>query len=144
MMKKDVALTPHIETQQRGPASVLVYGRDAQLLETRRWVLEHAGMKVTTTTDLGQMESILVNEAIDLFILCHTLSPEEGDLCLMKVHTLRPTIKKLVLTANTPLGSLGPREPQISAFDGPKTLLSQVERLLGAYSKAVPSLILPY
>ena len=94
-MKKNLAHSPPIAPEQSAPASVLIYGRDAQLLETRRWVLEHAGMKVTTTTDLGEMESILVNEAIDLFILCHTLSPEEGDLCLMKVHALKPTMKSL-------------------------------------------------
>jgi len=133
-MNKDLALASHMTPEQSGPATVLVYGRNAQLLETRRWVLERAGMKVTTTTDLGEMERILVNETIDLFILCHTLSPEEGDICLMKAHALRPAMKKLVLTANTPLGSLGPRETKVSAFDGPKTLLSEVERLLGAHS----------
>ena len=129
-MEQELALASNLEPEEYKPASILVYGRDAQLLETRRWVLEHAGMKVTTTTDLGEMESILVNEAIDLFILCHTLSPEEGDLCLMKAQALRPAMKKLVLTANTPLGSLGPREVRVSAFDGPKALVSGVEDLL--------------
>jgi len=91
-------------------------------------------MKVTTTTDLGEVEGIMVNEAIDLFILCHTLSPEEGDLCLMKADALRPAMKKLVLTKNTPVESFGPSEAKVSAFDGPKTLISEVKRLLGAHS----------
>jgi len=132
-MNKDLALASHITLEHDEPASILVYGRNAELLETRRWVLERTGMKVTTTTDLDEMEDMLVNEVIDLFILCHTLSPEEGDICLMKVHALRPAMKKLVLTANTPLGSLGPLEARVSAFDGPKTLMSEVERLLGAH-----------
>jgi hypothetical protein len=134
VMEKDVTLTPHTGSKQDAPAAILVYGRDAELLETRRWVLERAGMKVITVTDLAQAENILLNEAIDLFILCHTLSPEEGDLCLMKAQILRPEMKKLVLTANTPLGSLGPHEPKVSAFGGPKSLLFEVEKILGTLS----------
>jgi DNA-binding NtrC family response regulator len=133
-MQNNSAPVSPLEQEHGEPASILVYGRDAQLLETRRWILERAGMKVTITTDLGEVAGILVNEAIDLFILCHTLSPEEGDICLMNAHALRPAMKKLILTANTPLGSLGSHEVKVSAFDGPKTLISEVERLLGARS----------
>jgi len=110
------------------------------LLETRRWVLERARMKVITTTDSTEAEHLLVNQVIDLLILCHTLSPTEGDVFLMKAQALRPNVKKLVLTANTPLGSLGLGEARVSAFDGPKTLLSEVERLLGVHANR-PSLV---
>ncbi len=133
-MEKDLVLPPHGEPELAELASILIYGRDAQLLETRRWVLEGAGMQITTTTELSDVEGILVNEAIDLFILCHTLSPEEGDLCLIKAKALRPAMKRLVLTANTPLGSLGPREAKVSAFDGAKTLVLTVKRLLAENS----------
>lgn len=65
----------------------LIYGRDAQLLETRGWVLERAGMSVSTATKLAQVEHFLTTEQVDLFILCHTLTPEEGTFALRK-HTL--------------------------------------------------------
>ncbi|WP_396272063.1 helix-turn-helix domain-containing protein [Granulicella arctica] len=37
--------------EQGEPAAILVYGRDDRLLETRRWVLKRAGLKVRTTTE---------------------------------------------------------------------------------------------
>jgi len=132
VMENTSATSPQIGSDQDRPAFILVYGRSALLLETRRWVLERAGMKVKTATRLSEVEEMLVGEAIDLFILCHTLSPEEGDHCLMKASALRPAMKKLVLTANTPLGSLGPRETRVSAFSGPKVLVSEVEKLVRA------------
>jgi DNA-binding NtrC family response regulator len=132
-MQKDLELAEQSKAKKGKPALILVYGKDAHLLETRRWILEGAGMKVTTTTKFSEVEGILREEAIDLFLLCHTLSPEEGDFCLTKATALRPAMKKLVLTANTPLGPLGSREEKISAFDGPKTLMSAVQKILGAY-----------
>jgi hypothetical protein len=132
-MQKDLALPANKKAEKGEPAFILVFGRDAQLLETRRWLLEGAGMKVTTTTEMVEVDTLLSHEDIDLLILCHTLSPDEGDVCLVKAHALRPAMKKLVLTANTPLGSLGPREARVSAFDGPKTLISAVQKLLGAH-----------
>jgi len=120
-------------------AAVLIYGRDHRLLETRRWVLERAGLTVRTTVELSDIEEILASQTIDLFILCHTLSPEESDVVLAKAHTLRPDMKYLVLTANTPLGSLGSREEFVSAFEGPRTLLAVVERLLTAPVTPTPN-----
>jgi len=110
--------------------AVLVYGRDAHLIDTRRWVLEHAGIRATTATEWQDAQRILTAEPIDLFILCHTLSPEESDHAIATAHALRPAMKLLVLTANTPLGSLGRHEKVISAFSGPRTLVAAVETLL--------------
>ena len=118
--------------EQGVSAAILVYGRDDRLLETRRWVLERAGLKVCTATELSAVEQVLATEPIVLFVLCHTLSPEESDASLLKAHALRPQMKNLVLTANTPLGSLGSREEVVSAFEGPRTLLAAVERRLAA------------
>ncbi|WP_263385634.1 hypothetical protein [Granulicella arctica] len=112
--------------------NVLVYGRDHRLLETRRWVLEQAGMKVITATEGSHVEQTLATQSIDIFILCHTLSPEESDAALLIASVLRPEMKNLVLTANTPLGSLGSHEQIVSAFEGPRGLLAVVERLLTA------------
>jgi DNA-binding NtrC family response regulator len=124
--------------EQGESAAILVYGRDDRLLETRRWVLERSGLKVCTTTELSDVEQILATEPIVLFVLCHTLSPEESDASLLKAHALRPQMKNLVLTANTPLGSLGSREEVVSAFEGPRTLLAAVERLLAAATLDLP------
>ena len=93
-------------------------------------------MRVSTTTARADLERILRAENIDVFVLCHTLSPKEGDLCLVQAHALRPAMKTLVLTANTPLGPLGSRQVQVSAFDGPKVLLAAIKDLVEA--KSIP------
>lgn len=110
--------------------SILVYGRDPRLLDTRRWVLEKAGYRVLTVQTLSEAERMAAVEPISLFLLCHTLPIEDCQKALAAANTIRPEMKLLLMTANTPLCSQGPDERVLSAFDGPKALIGAVQELL--------------
>lgn len=110
--------------------SILVYGRDASLLDTRSWVLERAGYRVLTALSLVEAERIAAVEPISLFLLCHSLSVEDCENALTAASTIQPEMKRLLMTANTPLPSLDPNDRVISAFDGPKKLVAAVHGLV--------------
>ena len=110
--------------------SILVYGRDHRLLETRGWVLEQAGYRVLTALTLAEAERIAEIETVGLLLLCHSLSVEDYEKALTAVSTIHPDIKRLLMTANTPLCPLSPDDRVLSAFDGPRALVAAVHELV--------------
>jgi len=56
-------------------AGVLIFGHDAALLETRRLVLNRGGFQVWIATKGTEAVEVLLNEPIDLFILCESPPP---------------------------------------------------------------------
>jgi DNA-binding response OmpR family regulator len=111
-------------------ASILVYGHEARLLETRRWVLEKAGFGVQVTMELQELERLTVNQGPDLLILCHTLSVNDCGEVLQRARELRPEMKVLLLTKHFPVSPEGAEVEVLSAFIGPKVLLATVEKVL--------------
>ena len=112
-------------------ASILVYGHEARLLVTRRWVLEKAGFAVHATTDLREaMER--VEQGTALLILCHTLSGEDSKRVLAEARGRRPETKVLILTTHRPVEREDDGVEILSAFIGPRVLLAAVEKALGA------------
>ena len=110
--------------------TILVYGRDHRLLETRGWVLEQAGYRVLTALTLAEVERIAASESIDLLLLCHSLSVEDSEKALIAVSATHPEMKRLLMTANTPLCPIGENDRVLSAFDGPKALAAAVYELV--------------
>jgi len=111
--------------------SILIYGRDRKLLETRRWVLETAGFQVSTTAKPTEVYQAMVAQHIDLFILCHTLSAEDQGTALATAHALRPGMKNLVLVEDTFESHLDPRDTILSAFATPTVLIGAVQKIVG-------------
>ncbi|MGF7179035.1 DNA-binding NtrC family response regulator [Tunturiibacter psychrotolerans] len=111
------------------PISVLVFGRDARLLETRRWLLEAAGYRVRTTAEYPEAIRILDAANIRLLILCHTLSTEECGRVLTSVHRSQ-ALKTLALTA----GMCGCHDRMgtevLDAMEGPAKFVSTVDKLV--------------
>jgi DNA-binding response OmpR family regulator len=112
------------------PPSILIYGRDYDLLETRRLVLQKAGFQAWTVTNLADAEKITVTQPSDLLILCHSLSVEECEKALAMSHSRQPGMKNLVLMGAAPVRKLGQNDELMSSFDGPKALIATVNRLL--------------
>ena len=109
--------------------SILMYGRDAHLLETRAWVLEQAGHRVRTALNLDTLKRMLSAEHTDLLVLCHSLSMEEcGRSIAFTVPW--PRTKSLILTA----GPKGCHDQIMGAvidtMDGPAKLVSVVRELV--------------
>ena len=84
------------------PPSILIYGRDDDLLETRRLVLQQAGFQAWTVTNLADAEKITIMRPGGLLILCHSLSIEECEKALAMAHSRQAGMRNLVLMGTTP------------------------------------------
>jgi DNA-binding response OmpR family regulator len=112
--------------------SILVYGHETGLLETRKWVLEKAGFAVHATTDFPQAIERVERQGPALLILCHTLSGRDREGVLSWTRARRPETKVLVLTTHLPVAQVGQGVEVLSAFIDPRVLLAAVERALGS------------
>jgi DNA-binding NtrC family response regulator len=98
------------------PAHILLYGRDRDLLESRCLVLESAGFKASTATELRAVEQRIGKEHLDLLIICYTISREARERVLAAIHAIQPDLRSLVLTETD--------------FKVAKALISAAERAL--------------
>ena len=111
--------------------SILIYGRDARLLETRKWVLQSRGYRVVTIPSLADIDLLPLAPPFALLILCHTLPAEEAEAATALASLRWPAIKALVMTidkSRSPTGLLG---QLLHTMGGPTNLLSQVGALVG-------------
>ena len=120
-------------------ARILLIGRAPILLKTRCQVLQGSGFDVVTVTEVGDAGQVMSSVPIDLFILCHTLSPGERERALSTARSLRPEIKRLILEP------FATREAESAAFfqenvlaplQGPAGLLAKVSEILGISPEA--------
>jgi DNA-binding NtrC family response regulator len=109
---------------------ILIFGRDPRLLETRAWLLIRTGAVVLSATSLTEVEKTVAIRKISLLVICHSVAPEDCETVLAAVNELQPCMKKLLMTADTPLLSLGQAERTQSAFEGPAALLQTVQTML--------------
>ena len=110
--------------------TVLIYGRDRILLETRSWMLQRAGYKVSIAMELAEAEQVLSSEKVVLSILCHTLSSEQRSKTIAKAEELWPNMKKLLLTASSFPSIEGTAEEIFHTSAGPGALVATVNRLM--------------
>jgi hypothetical protein len=108
---------------------VLIYGQDKTLLETRQWVLEHAGFAVTGSTDLTAIEAYLAAKTFAVFVLCHSLTATDRVSALACSHAQSSDIKNLVLATALPLPAHH-RDIILSAYLSPKALIDAVSTLV--------------
>jgi hypothetical protein len=124
----------------KGPQiSILLYGQDAHLLETRKWVLQSRGYRVLTVLQLSEIELLPLTPAFALLIRCHSLSDAEGEAATALASARWPAIKSLILTADksrSPTGLLG---QLLHTMGGPANLLAQVAELVGRGSAPAKS-----
>ncbi|MGI4826896.1 MAG: hypothetical protein ACRYFU_01695 [Janthinobacterium lividum] len=111
------------------PTSVLVYGRDSSLLDTRRWVLERAGYRVLTVQTLAEAKHLAATEPVSILLLCHSLSVQDCEDALAVADSIRPEIRRLLITANTYLCTVRDEDFILSAFDGPRALIAAFQEL---------------
>lgn len=108
---------------------ILVYGREHGLLNTRRWVFEEAGYRAVTAQTLSEVERIAAGELISLLVLCHSLSVDDCEKALTAADTMQPQMKRLLLTAHTPICTQGHIDRVLRASDGPRALMAVVQEL---------------
>ncbi len=115
----------------RSPATILMFGRDAQLLATRRMVLEMAGYCVLPAASLADFDRLASSNHFDLLILCHTLSREDCGRAVASKLSRRPSARGLTLTAGA-RGCATLLDQALDVLDGPAKLVSTVSQLLEA------------
>jgi hypothetical protein len=111
--------------------SILLYGQDSRLLETRKWVLQSRGYRVVSIAQPSDIALLPLAPAFALLVLCHTLSPQEGEKAARLASARWPAIKDLALAADktrSPTGLLG---QLLHTMGGPANLLAQVSNLVG-------------
>lgn len=81
---------PHA-TAFRG--SVLLYGRDENLLRTRQSLLRAAGYRVTSIATTEQFQTILPRiSSFGILVLCHTINDTERTIYEKQIHSIDPDI----------------------------------------------------
>jgi len=115
--------------------SILIFGHDALLLETRSRLLEQTGYQVCRVANFDDLERILAAGQIDLLVLCHSLSMEECERSIALTFAW-PQMKSLILTAGPKGYADQITGAVLDAMDGPAKLLSTVGKLVESESKA--------
>ena len=110
--------------------SILIYGRDAQLLESRKLLLERSGARVWQAINLTEIARLDPERDIDLLILCHSLKTEQCDRALAMAQGRWPGVQCLMLTAGSRGYHPGLPGRFVDVNDGPANLLSTVAKLL--------------
>jgi DNA-binding NtrC family response regulator len=121
------------------PLSILLFGRDPMLLQTRQWLLEARGYRVRTPSDLGELERMASDGPVDLLILCHSLSAEDSVRAAAAVSSRQPRARILVLTGSSSSQMMGLHAATMDSGDGPEGLLACVGRLTGVTGAGAPS-----
>jgi hypothetical protein len=111
--------------------SILIYSRDAHLLETRRWVLESRGYRVLPVMHLSDLDRVPLTPPVSLLVLCHTLSTKERTAAIDHASARWPEIKKLALIQDGSKRSTAILRHVRQSLDGAARLLDTVRELVG-------------
>jgi len=107
-------------------ASVLVFGRDFQLVHTRSLILEKAGFHVRTASSLPDIQQLLPEPTIDVMLLCHSLSSHDCTEALNIAHDRWPNIQTIALVSGSSNCGSASTDAVMEATDGPAKLISAV------------------
>lgn len=117
-------------------ARILIFGHDSILLRTRCLILKRAGFQVRTTMDLKGAAKMVLEEEIDLFILCRSVDETEIKDALNVAHEIRPEMKNLILSDDLSRTFFTGRDTVVDCFLSPEALVSVTVRL--TTSKPMP------
>ncbi len=111
-------------------ASVLVFGRDDQLVHTRCLILEKAGFRVHTAASIPDLEQLLSQPTMDVMVLCHSLSPQDCDEALILTHERWPRLQTIALVSGSSNCGSEFADAVIETAEGPAKLVTAVRQRL--------------
>jgi hypothetical protein len=112
--------------------SVLIYGHDARLLESRKWVLQSCGYRALGVRHLAGINRVPGTPPIDLLVLCYTLTPKECESAIAHATMRWPDVKELALVRHNAARDTTPLLSDIQkALDAPTPLVNMVGQLVG-------------
>lgn len=109
--------------------TILVCGYEVLLVKTRQLILEQSGYQVFSATDFAAAAKVLVNQRIDLLLLCQSLSDTGKRRLLEKARAIRPDLKCAVFSDDGRELKLDGTEV-FERVDGPSGLLRATGKLL--------------
>jgi hypothetical protein len=115
-------------TQQ---TSILLYGRDTSMLQSRQRVLSALGYKVWLATALTEVRRIVSSlDRLDLLVLCHSFSREEDGRAIALTHSRWPLMRSCVLESDDASSPVGVIDEVREALEGPARLGLMLEKLV--------------
>jgi hypothetical protein len=118
-------------SESRVPAkSLLLYGRDVTLAETRSLILKSAGFTVHIAKNSVEAERLLMSVPLDLFVFCHSVPFEEASGVLSTIRAVQRMLKTLVLVAVGPSLLATPVDDVHNTSSGPKALIMKIRSML--------------
>lgn len=114
---------------------VWIYGHDTHLMETRMWVLQGAGFRVSTSASLAETRQAILGGQPMVLILCHTLAEEECEMILALAHATAH-IKSIIMLGVRSGCTPGKDDIVFPRYHSPKDLVDAVSRLTA--TKATP------
>jgi DNA-binding NtrC family response regulator len=112
------------------PYCILLYEPDAILLETRRLLLERSGFQVVTATHLLEVQEMIVDEHIDLFVLGSSLPKNEYENAIAVARTLRPGIEIRNQNGNSYEFAVGTKDEVFHPFGSAGAFITAEEQTL--------------
>lgn len=125
-------------------SSVMFFGRDELLLQTRGRIFELAGFQVSFAEELRQVSPVVSEHSVDLIVLCHSLSSTECTAVRLIAENAGIQVLQLLIT-DRGVGEGHDSEmkkPAGVTFDwmrGPEALLEEVCSLLHIERRWTPS-----
>ena len=109
--------------------TILLFGRQPDLLDTRRWVLESRGYNVAIANSLVEIASVPKDPPVNVLLLCHLLTPAErtAAAALASTRWAGCITRALTQASRTPAGILG---KLMHTTEGPTDLVAMVRTLL--------------
>ena len=116
--------------------TILLFGQDAGLVQTRKWILESEGYQTCIVPDFASFQQTALSQPVDLFLLCDSLSPEARTAALTLIHDRWPHAKLLVLASTRSATALHTVEPIFLSMEGPDKFVKTIRILMAAPPQA--------
>jgi CspA family cold shock protein len=113
--------------------SVVLFGRDAQLLQTRGWLLASTGSRTMLVATLPDLAQVMLSQTCDLLILCHSLTPGDCAGALSLASRYAPNMRILGLESGDPVTRRAFPPHVMTSETSPARLVSIVHSLLLAH-----------
>ena len=109
--------------------TILIYGNEPLLVETRRLILEQAGYEVYATMEFQNAMRILADQAVDLLLLGQSLREDERRGMIETASAMSPEIKCIALGSEDQIGTPD-RAEVVDGRKGPAHLLEAIGKIL--------------
>jgi hypothetical protein len=116
--------------EQSVNGTILAYGNDEMLVTTRQLILGKAGYQVFSATNFASALTVLVNEAVNVLLLCQSLTEEERRGILETGRAIQPEIKCVTFGYDGLEIVFENGESAFKTPNGPASLVQTIDRLL--------------